>query len=240
MGAPFTVVEHVDGRTVRTRDDVAELTDDAIGRCTAELIRVLVALHALEPGEWGLSGFGRPEGYITRQVALWRRQWDLVRAEESADLIALHAALAERIPPERPAAVVHGDYRIDNVILSADASTIRAVIDWEMSTLGDPLMDLAMMCSYREPVFDLVAGAPAACTDARMASADDLAEQYAKSSHRDLGDWDFYRGLAHFKLAVIAEGIRARHAEGVTVGEGFDRAGQAVPLIVARGLAIVS
>jgi aminoglycoside phosphotransferase (APT) family kinase protein len=242
LGAPFTVAEYVAGTTLRTRADVSGLRDEEITACTGALVGVLAALHTVDPDAVGLRDFGRGQGYVTRQVALWRRQWELVKpttedAGAYADVAVLHAALTERIPAEGRISVVHGDYRVDNTILArGDAGRVLAVIDWEMSTLGDPLTDLAMMCVYRDTVFDLVLGEQAASTAPRMADADELAELYTKAVGRELGDWPFYLALAHFKLAVIAAGIAARHRQGVTAGEGFDRAGEAVRPLMAQGL----
>ncbi|MEE2032083.1 phosphotransferase family protein [Rhodococcus chondri] len=238
MGAPFTVVEHVDGRVVRSKDDLDLLTDNEIESCTAELVRVIAALHNVDYVAAGLGEFGRPDGYVTRQVKLWASQWERVKTRELPDLERLHAALADSIPESPTPSIVHGDYRIDNVILDAsDAGKVAAVVDWELSTLGDPLTDLALMCVYRHPALDQVLGFPAAWTSARLPSADELVQRYAVASGREIAHWNFYMGLAHFKLAVIAEGINHRWQVGATVGDGFDQAGASVPALVASGLA---
>jgi len=237
LGAPFTVVEWVDGVVVRDREDLAALSDDTVRRTTAGLVEVLVALHAVDVAAVGLTGFGRPDGFLTRQVALWRRQWDQVRTREFPDLERLHALLADRVPASSEVAVVHGDYRIDNAILDrADPATVRAVVDWELSTLGDPLTDVALMCVYRHPALDVVLGIPAAWTSPRLPASDALAQAYTRSSGRDLGDWPFYLGLAHLKLAVIAEGIAHRAHAGADAGRDARRAAEAVPGLVAAGL----
>jgi aminoglycoside phosphotransferase (APT) family kinase protein len=129
---------------------------------------------------------------------------------------------------------VHGDYRIDNVILDAAAPhRVVAVVDWEMSTLGDPLADVALMCVYREPVFDLVIGVDAAWTSDRLPTAGDLAERYAVASGRDLQHWDFHLALAYFKVAVIAAGIAYRQR---TSHGSSDVADDAVSPLIAAGL----
>ncbi|MBB3082418.1 phosphotransferase family protein [Geodermatophilus sabuli] len=241
LGAPFTVVEWVDGVVVRDQDELAALSDDAVRRTTAGLVEVLVALHAVDVDAVGLRGFGRPEGFLTRQVALWRRQWDSVRTRESADLERLHALLVDRVPAAGEVAVVHGDYRIDNAILDrTDPGTVRAVVDWELSTLGDPLTDVALMCVYRHPALDVVLGIPAAWTSPRLPAPDALAEAYTRESDRDLGDWPFYLGLAHLKLAVIAAGIAHRAHAGADAGRDARRAAEAVPDLVADGLSALA
>lgn len=237
LGAPFTVVEHIDGRTVRTGTDLEQLSDEEIERCVADLVRILALLHRVEPGTVGLEDFGRPDGYLQRQVTLWSTQWARVRTRDSPDVERLRAALTDAVPSTSSAAVVHGDYRIDNTLLRHDdPGSVTAVLDWEMSTLGDPLADVALMCVYRNPAMDLIIGEPAAWTSPRMPAAPDLAHRYATAAGLDLPHWPFYLALAHYKVAVIAEGIHHRHALGATYGPGFDRAGEAVAAFAAGGL----
>lgn len=235
LGAPFSLVGFVEGTSVRTKDDLAAFDDGRIDGCADELVRVLAELHRVDHEAVGLGDFGRPEGYLRRQVALWAKQWSRVKTEESADLDRLHALLDGAVPEHSGAAIVHGDYRVDNTLLRPD-DTIAAVVDWEMSTVGDPLTDVALMCVYRAPVTDLAMGFPAAWTSSRWPSGDDLAQRYATAADSDLPHWDFYVGLANFKVAVIAEGINHRYRAGATVGDGFDRAGEAVPEFISAGL----
>jgi aminoglycoside phosphotransferase (APT) family kinase protein len=238
LGAPFTVVEWVDGVVVRDRDDLERLTDDHVRRTTAALVEVLAALHAVDVVEVRLEDFGRPGGFLMRQVALWRRQWDRTRTRELADLERLHARLADAVPASSEATVVHGDYRIDNAILDrSDPATVRAVVDWELSTVGDPLTDVALMCVYRHPSLDVILGLPAAWSSPRLPSPEALAEDYTRISGRDLADWPFYLGLANFKLAVIAEGIAHRARAGAGAGPDAERAADAVPDLISAGLA---
>ena len=237
LGAPFTVVEWVDGVVVRDRDELAALSDTDVERTTAALVDVLVALHQVDVDAAGLAGLGRPAGFLERQVRLWRRQWDQVRTRELPDLEHLHERLADAVPAESGAAVVHGDFRIDNAILSrTDPAQVLAVVDWELSTLGDPLTDVALMCVYRDPALDTILGIPAAWTSDRLPPAAALAERYAHASGRDLAQWPFYLGLAHLKLAVIAEGIAHRASAGADAGRDAARASEAVPHLVAAGL----
>ncbi|MFD4181526.1 phosphotransferase, partial [Rhodococcus sp. NPDC058514] len=117
-----------------------------------------------------------------------------------------------------------------------DPTVVRAVVDWELSTLGDPLTDVALMCVYRSPVFDKVLGLDAAWTSDRLPSADELAQSYATASGRDLGDWNFYLALANFKLGVIGEGITHRALQGSDAGAGAVRAAEATPEFIGAGL----
>jgi aminoglycoside phosphotransferase (APT) family kinase protein len=241
LGAPFTVVEHVDGQVIRTSQDLDELADNEVEASVEELLRVLVALHEVDYQEAGLSEFGRPDGYVDRQITRWASQWDRVRLDESNDVDRLVASLRERVPRNSSRAIVHGDYRVDNTMLAPDdVSIVRAVVDWELSTLGDPLTDVAMMCVYRNPAFDLVVGEPAAWTSDRLPPARALAESYAVRAHRDLGDWGFYLALANLKFAVIAAGIDHRFRMGAGSGPGFASAGAAVPEFIAAGFEAMS
>ena len=241
LGAPFQMVENVEGRVVRSADELAELgTAAVIEACADALIKVLADLHAVDPKAVGLGDFGKADGYLERQVRRWGSQWDHVRLPEDsrdADIKRLHSALAERIPVSPRASIVHGDYRIDNTILDAeDPTVVRAVLDWELSTLGDPLSDAALMCVYRDPNFDDVLGLRAAWTSELLPPADDLAQRYAVASGQELQNWDFYMALAYFKLAIIAAGIDFRAREG---GEESAAVGEAVAPLIAEGLKLV-
>ncbi|MQY25972.1 phosphotransferase family protein [Nocardia aurantia] len=239
LGAPCTVVDFVPGLVVRDRDDLAALTDAQVRGVTDSLIDVLVALHAVDHRAVGLESFGRPEGYVSRQVRLWARQWEQVKTRELPDATRLAAALLDFEPPAATS-IVHGDFRVDNTILDQDRpEVVRAVVDWEMSTLGDPLTDLALMCVYRDPDFDRVLGSAAAWTSDRLPSPDELAQRYAVTSGRDLGPWDHYLALANFKLAVIAEGIAYRAHQGADAGRGAVAAADATPVFMAAGLRLL-
>jgi aminoglycoside phosphotransferase (APT) family kinase protein len=237
LGVPFAVVEFVPGTVISTESELATLTDDDVRRCALALVDTLAALHAVDPDTVGLSDFGRPEGFLRRQVRRWYGQWEHVRTRELADVDTLHARLDAACPHESGTAIVHGDFRIDNTILDPDdPGHIRAVVDWEMSTLGDPLADLGVHLAYCDPAFAPVLGGAAASTSTRMPPTTDLAERYAQTSGRDLADLGFHLGLAYFKIAIIAEGIHQRHVRGDTRGEGFATVGEATAPLAAAGL----
>ena len=238
LGAPFQMVDHVDGRVVRTAAELAALGDQTvIDNCIDALIKALSDLHAVDPYAVGLGDFGKPDGYLERQVRRWGSQWEHVRLPDDArddDVRRLHAALADAVPPQSGTSIVHGDYRIDNTVLDAeDATVVRAVLDWEMSTLGDPLSDAALMCVYRNPMFGHI-HTDAAWSSDLVPPADELADRYSKVSGRDLAHWDFYMALAYFKLAIIAAGIDYRRREGA---DGPEQVGEAVAPMIAAGLA---
>ena len=243
LGAPFQMVEYVPGRVVRYSDQLAEIGDTAaIEACVDSLITVLADLHAVDPDAVGLGDFGKPAGYLERQVRRWGSQWELVkRADDACDdhVKKLHAKLAAAVPAHSRAAIVHGDYRIDNTILDDDDPTkVVAVLDWEMSTLGDPLSDAALMCVYRHPTFRLVHSDAAWAAD-QIPPADALAEKYATAAGGSLDNWDFYMALAYFKLAIIGAGIAYRARESGVTDDG-DKVEQAVGPLVAAGLAQLS
>lgn len=237
LGAPTTVVEFNPGRVIRTREDLADLTDTDITANTEELIRVLAALHNVDYDAVGLGSFGRPIGFVARQVRRWARQWEAVKTRELPDVDRLRDKLEESIPSTSSSSIVHGDYRIDNVILSPrNTASITAVVDWEMSTLGDPLTDVALMCVYRQPIFDAVLGVSAAWTSDRYPSAEELAEMYSRETGNALPEWNFYLSLANFKLGVIGEGITHRALAGSDAGAGAAAAAEVTHEFMAAGL----
>jgi len=240
LGAPFQMVEYVAGRVVRHTDELEALGDKAaISDCVDALIQVLANLHAVDPDAVGLGDFGKATGYLERQVRRWGSQWELVRREDDpcdADVQRLHSALAQAIPKQSRGGIVHGDYRIDNTMLDAeDATKVLAVLDWEMSTLGDPLSDAALMCVYRHPLFNVI-HASSAWASPQMPEPDDLANRYAKAAGQQLDNWDFYLALGYFKVAIIAAGIAFRSRMGGGVAADTDKVDQAVAPLVAEGL----
>ncbi|MFF4260215.1 phosphotransferase family protein [Streptomyces sp. NPDC001663] len=238
LGAPFAVVEYVDGTVIRSAEDAASLTPALRHSCALELVDRLAALHQVDPEPVGLADFGRPEGYLARQVKRWRGQWDLVATRETPHLQRLHSALSDRLPPRSGSGIVHGDYRLDNTILDrARPDVVRAVVDWEMATLGDPLADLGMLLVYWDTVTEPVLGVRHVLDgNPGFPTAAELADHYASRTGADLSHLPFYRALGYFKLAVIAEGIHARHLKGKTVGEGFHTVGDAVLPLLQAGL----
>ncbi|MFF8556126.1 phosphotransferase family protein [Streptomyces sp. NPDC015501] len=234
LGAPFYVMEYVEGTPYRTADQLAPLGPERTRAAVLGLVDTLVDLHAVDPEAVGLGDFGRPEGFLDRQLRRWGKQLDASRNRELAGIDELHAALGRALPASPAPTVVHGDYRLDNVLLGPD-DRIRAVLDWEMSTLGDPLTDLGLLVMYssdlglpRSPV-STTSGAPGHPSPA------ELIERYAARSGRDASTISWYTAFAWFKLAVILEGIHYRYTLGQTVGAGFDRIGDLVPVFIEHG-----
>ena len=234
-GAPFYVMEFVEGTPYRTAAQLAPLGEERTRGAVLSLVDTLVELHAVDPGEVGLADFGRPEGFLDRQLRRWGKQLDASRSRDLAGIDELHAALGRQLPGSPAAAVVHGDYRLDNVLIGDD-DRIKAILDWEMSTLGDPLTDLGLLVMYSVPLE--VPNSPVSTTAAAPGhpSPAELVERYAVRSGRDVSAVSWYTAFAWFKLAVILEGIHYRYTLGQTVGRGFDRIGELVPVFIAHGL----
>ncbi|NUO92838.1 MAG: phosphotransferase family protein, partial [Dermatophilaceae bacterium] len=150
LGSPFYVMEFVEGTPYRTADQLAPLGPDRTRGAVLSLVDTLVELHAVDPAEVGLADFGRPEGFLDRQLRRWGKQLDASRNRDLAGIDELHASLGRQLPASPAPAVVHGDYRLDNVLIGED-DKIKAILDWEMSTLGDPLTDRGLLVRYSMP-----------------------------------------------------------------------------------------
>ena len=242
IGAPFYVMDFVEGHVVRDRLPpqwpATATTRDAM---STALVDTLLTLHAVEPEAVGLGDFGRPQGFLERQVRRWWQQWEASKTRELPAIEELHRRLLDGLPVQSAPGIVHGDYRFDNVIYAPDdPHRIAAVVDWEMSTVGDPLCDLGLLVVYW--VTDPYDPAASALPGSRVSlgegfpSREQMIDSYAVRSDRDLSNLEWYVALGHYKLAIIAEGINARFLLGMTVGEGFETMGPAVPLIVDRAL----
>jgi aminoglycoside phosphotransferase (APT) family kinase protein len=234
-GASFYVMEFVEGTPYRTAGQLAPLGAERTRAALLGLVDTLVELHAVDPAEVGLADFGRPEGFLDRQLRRWGKQLDASRDRELPGIDELHAALGRRLPHSPAPAVVHGDYRLDNVLLGDD-DRITAILDWEMSTLGDPLTDLGLLAMYSVPLGLPDSPVSTTATAPGHPSPAELVERYAARSGRDVSAVSWYTAFAWFKLAVILEGIHYRYTLGRTVGAGFDRIGDLVPVFIEHGL----
>ena len=244
-GAPFYVMEYRPGVVVEREipKGYAE-TPEARRRLSLAVVDTLVRLHAVDVARVGLADFGRPAGYLERQVRRWSQQWERSKTRELPAIDALAKLLAAKLPASPAPTLVHGDYRLGNLALDPDdPGRVVAIFDWEMATLGDPLSDLGYTLIYwgeeADPPRLRPKGSHLAIT-ARpgFLTRTELVAEYARRSGRDASHIDFYQVLALFKLAVITEGIHARFLLGKTVGEGFEAVGGQVALLTERALEI--
>lgn len=242
IGAPFYVMEHVVGLVPVNPTEVAERYDEAQRRRMGEeLIDTLAALHSLDPAEVGLADFGKPQGYIERQVRRFSEQLERIKSRDLSEMEELARRLQANIPEESGAAIVHGDYRLDNTIVNAEGH-IAAVLDWEMSTLGDPLADMGILRMYwrdRDAQGEAATvGSAGVITLPGFPTWQEAARRYEERSGRDLSNLDYYIVLAHFKLAVILENMYNRFKAGGTVGAGFETIGDQALILARAGLAV--
>jgi aminoglycoside phosphotransferase (APT) family kinase protein len=242
LGAPFYVMERVVGHVCRNAlpagyaDTPAQRA--AIGTA---LVDTLADLHTVDPAAVGLDDFGRPAGFMERQLRRWSQQWDASKADDHPELDALRDVLVATRPEQRAAAIVHGDYRLDNTVLHpTEPGRIVAVLDWEMGTLGDPLADLGALLAYwSEAGDDGVRAAarivPPVTAGEGFPTRAEVVARYAQRTGFDVSDVAWYEAFACFKLAVVCQGIAARAAGGAMLGSGFDEAQRLVAPLVAAG-----
>lgn len=227
LGAPFYLMARVDGVVLRSADDLAGVDPGSATAALEALVDVLAGLHAVDPAAVGLTDVGRPEGFVARQVRRWTQQWHASTTRDGALFDAVAERLAAAVPDGHEAAIVHGDYRLDNCLLRPDG-TIAAVLDWELCTLGDPLADVGLLCVYwTDPDDGTAALLDAATTLEGFPTKAEVVERYARASGRDVSDIGYYVALGYWKLACILEGVYARYKGGVmgesSGYEGFAR-----------------
>src|SRR5665811_242979 len=216
--APFYVMEFVEGPVLRGEAEAESFPDQADRRAIGERVAdTLVAIHAVDPDAAGLGDLGRKEDYVARQLHRWQGQWEKSKTRELAAIDAVHDRLAARIPEQGPATIVHGDYRLDNMILTP-AGEVAAVVDWELCTLGDPLADVGLLMVYwpergEDGEQPAALGQPANLATGFPSRAE-LRDRYAERSGRDLAELDFFVALGYWKLAIILEGVYARYKAG--------------------------
>lgn len=212
-GSPFYVMGYVEGHVLRTAEEGEGVLDETARRRAGEqLVDVLVALHALDVDAIGLGDLARREGYLQRQLKRWHGQFLRSQAQELDAGVhrpvpiveQVHELLLARMPSQQGVVVAHGDYRLDNTIVGADG-TVRAVLDWELCTLGDPLADLGTLLMYWSNPSTSLRGFP---------SMAEVAERYAAGSGRDIANLGYYLAFAQWRLACILEGVYARFAAG--------------------------
>lgn len=235
LGAEFYVMERVRGVILRGMKQRDGMDPTMMRRLSELLVDTLVELHAVDLEAAGLTDFGRPEGYVERQVHGWTKRWRGAQTDDVPTVEAVAAWLAENMPPEAGAALIHNDFKYDNVVLAPDGmDRVLAVLDWEMATVGDPLMDLGTSLGYWVTAEDpphlrqLPFGptvAPGNLTRAQVV------ERYAEASGRDVGHALFYYVYGVFKIAVIIQQIYARFRRGLTDDPRFAMFGVGVQIL---------
>lgn len=244
---PFYVMDYKEGVIIgETLPEGFASTPEERRRMSLALVDALVSLHAVDYDAVGLSEFGRPQGYLERQVRRWGEQWQRSKTRELDEVDELIRRLNAAIPESPAPAIVHGDYRFGNMMLNPnDPGKVEAILDWEMATLGDPLADLGYTFVFWGNADD-----PPGRTDARaiakltaqkgFLTRDEIAAEYARRSGRSTEFIHFYEVLAYYKLAVITEGIWARHLQGKTVGEGYESYGENTVNLLNQALAVAN
>ena len=224
-GAPFYVMGFVEGPILRTKTDAEAAFDAGERRAIGErVIDTLAAIHAVDPDPVGLGDLARKEEYVARQLRRWHGQWEKSKTREIPLVDDVHDRLAARIPEQGPATIVHGDYRLDNMIL-APSGEVAAVVDWELCTLGDPLADVGLLLVYwSEPTDEFRPLFEAPTVAEGFPTREDLRARYEEQTGRDLSGIDYYVSLGLWKLAIILEGVYARYASGQygKTDEGFE------------------
>lgn len=235
IGAPFVVENYVDGVVLRSAEQMSAYGPDDLRGASEMLVDTLLALHRVDPDEVGLSGFGRPEGFLGRNLARWSKQWQHSRTRDLPIVDRIADRLADDVPTTQRVSIVHGDYRLDNVMYTSDLGEVAAVVDWELSTIGDPLADVGLLLTYTEVAGKVLGtGTPEGLLDAEA-----TLRRYAAATPLDLSTIDWYTAFGVFKLAVILEGVHARYLAGATVGEGFATMGTHVPALAERAAALL-
>jgi len=219
-GAPFYVMDFVPGLVVRDVAIAEGVPVEVRGRMGESLVEVLARLHDVDLDAVGLSDLGRHNGYIERQLKRWRTQFVDATTRDLPRVLEVHDLLAARVPAQQGVGIVHGDYRLDNCMMSPDGE-VAAVLDWELCTLGDVLADVAGMVAYGDT--RATGGTPPPTSLEGFPSTDAVREMYARHSTRDLAHLDFYVAFAYWRIACIVEGVYTRYSAGVMGDQGDPR-----------------
>ena len=214
IGADFYVTDFVDGHVLRDQNSAAVVPVEKRGHLGEQLVGALAAVHSVDLESTGLSDLGKREAYVARQLRTWLRQFNAMTARELPLIERVHDVLANDIPEQREATLIHGDFRLDNCLVS-DEGEVAAVLDWEISTLGDPLADLGILLAYwSEPLDEFLPLGDAATIADGFPSRTDLVASYQIQTGRDTSEIEFFFAFASWRLACILEGVHARYLGG--------------------------
>jgi aminoglycoside phosphotransferase (APT) family kinase protein len=240
IGAPFYLMELVDGDVVRDRFPDAIDVPAERRRALEEFVDALVEIHAVPWQGTALEQIGRPSGYLERQVRRWKSQWEHNQTREVRDIDRMGDWLAQHIPTSYETTLVHGDYKLDNAIYRPQApAELAVIVDWEMSTLGAPLADLGLLCATYlergEQPDEVLGFSPATATEGAL-TRDEIVARYAERSGRPVDDLRWYEGLAVWKIAILLEGSFKRYLAGSTADPFFALLADGVPRLAARAV----
>ena len=238
MGKPFFVMERRHGTVIRSEWPPSVLArPDGRTTVAGSLVDGLADLHAVDPASVDLGELGRPDGFVERQIDGWSRRWDAARTRDVPAVDAVVARLRSSVPEPQRATILHNDYKLDNTMVGEDGRLV-AVFDWDMATLGDPLVDVGTMLAYwatpEDPTYPVFGKRAVAIGE--VMSKDDARDRYASRSGIDLVDIDVYEGLALFRIAVIIEQIYARYVAGQTSDPRFSEFEPLAPLLAEAAL----
>jgi aminoglycoside phosphotransferase (APT) family kinase protein len=239
IGAPFYLMERVEGVVVRAELPPALDSAEDRRRMSEQLVDTLLALHALDHRAVGLDGFGKPQGYLERQLRRMTERWHLARFREVPEVDAVGAWLTLHRPAQREGRIVHGDFKLDNVIFAPRSpARLMAVLDWEMSPIGDPLADLGwLLFFWRDPGDPSLRLPVASVTDLEgFPRRQEVAGRYAERVDVPAEDLRWYMALAGWKIAIIMEGSYRRYRAGVGDHPSFAGLEEAVPALARRAL----
>ncbi len=230
MGAPFYVMTRVHGTVFHHRADVAALNTDQARAVSEATVEVLDQLHRVDYDAAGLGNLGRPDGFVRRRIGRWLDQWHSSDHRPHELVEPLGERLATLVPERTDASLVHGDYRLGNMMIDLSRQqSIAALLDWEMSTLGDPLTDLAHLLVYWDRTRGrLTHESQTIAEQPGFLTSTQLAELYAHRSGRDLTNLDFYLAFEHWRAAIIKEGIYSRTRSGDQADDDGDDLGDTV------------
>jgi aminoglycoside phosphotransferase (APT) family kinase protein len=245
LGLPFIVVSYVPGHTLTTDlPDVAPAPAQAAGEIGRAMIDALAAIHAVDWRSAGLDGFGRPEGFLERQVPRWTRYYERIAVRDLPLIEQLGAWLEDHRPAPQEPTIMHGDFHLANCLVTFDdPARVAAVIDWEMATIGDPLVDLAGMLFYWGTDRPAVPALPRSQAVSRVAgspSRSELAERYAQATGRSIAALQYYLVLVGWKLATVMESAYANYRHGRTESPVAQAMEHDVPRLLAEAAAFAA
>ncbi len=234
IGVPFYLMEQVDGEVIRERIP-SSFDTAARTRIGHEMVDALAELHLCDYHAVGLGDFGKPEGYTARQVKRWAGQWEVMATREIDDIEEVREWLHANVPTDSPHSIVHGDYRLDNVVFAGPPDVrLVSILDWEMSTLGDPLADLGyLLLFWPEAGERQIAGLEQPTSEPGFSTRSELLDRYERATGFDVGNVSFYRTLAMWKLAILTEGLYKRYLAGKADSDWFAILETAVPEMAA-------